>query len=184
MNAGVEVPDGTVIDAHGHPTRDPHVLFEEPSGALRTFAGHKGHALAMVCELLGAAMTGGVTGRDEHLPDVPGVINNMLAIVFDPARLGTGASFEHECGAFIDWVRSSEPDEIGAALGGVLMPGEPERLSRAARATHIPIDTGTLEELAAAARRVGEGSEAEAEAGGAPRVPDPRTLVDHGPEGA
>ena len=201
MNAGVEAPEGTIIDASGRPTRDPRVLFEEPTGALRTFAGHKGHALAMVCELLGAAMTGGVTGRDEHLPDVPGVINNMLAIVFDPARLGTGASFERECSGFIDWVRSSRPDEIGEALGGVLMPGDPERLSRAARATHIPFDTGTLDELAAAARRVEEGLDAAGDVAGTgtgaatsetaengskkwtasgttSRVPDPRTLVD------
>jgi len=29
--------------------------------------------------------------------------NNMLAIVFDPARLGSGASFEAEARGFIDW---------------------------------------------------------------------------------
>ena len=121
----------------------------------------------MVCELLGAAMSGGVTGRAAHLPSAPGVINNMLAIVFDPVRLGTAASFEREAAGFVDWVRSARPDEIGAALGGVLVPGDPERASRAARSRHVPIDAGTLAELAAAARAVDPA-----------RVPDPATLVE------
>ena len=172
MNAGKPVPEGSIIDAEGRATTDPRVLFEEPAGALRTFAAHKGHALAIVCELLGAAMTGGVTGRDEHLPDKPGVINNMLAIVFDPARLGTGSSFERETSGFLDWVRSSRLDAVGEALGGILVPGEPERLSRAARATRMPIDAGTLAALADAAAMVN------ARRGERAAVADPRTLAD------
>ena len=175
MSAGAAVPDGTVIDARGQPTTDPRVLFEEPGGALRTFAGHKGHALAMVCELLGAAMTGGVTGRPAHLPEVPGVINNMLAIVFDPERLGTGASFEREASAFVEWVRSAALDELGEALGGILMPGDPERLSRVARAAHVPLDAGTLAELARAARLV---DEHRAPGGGRAPLVDPHELLE------
>jgi len=154
MNAGKAVPAGTVIDAAGQPCLDPRVLFEPPIGALKTFAEHKGHALAMVCELLGAAMIGGVTGRDVHLPKVPGVINNMLAILFDPARLGTAESFEREASGFIAWVQSARRDEVGEALGGILMPGDPERLSRNARARTIPLDDGTLDALATAATLV------------------------------
>ena len=69
------------------------------------------------------------------------------------------------------------------------MPGDPERLGRAARATHISIDTGTLDALAEAARRVEEGPDApgadaaasgtaDGSAGGTYRVSDPRTPVD------
>ena len=171
MNAGRAVPEGSVIDAAGRPTTDPRVLFDEPGGALRTFAEHKGHALAIVCELLGAALTGGVTGRDANLPDRPGIVNNMLAIVFDPARLGTGPSFERETTGFVDWVRSSRLDAIGEALGGVLMPGEPERRSRAARARHLPLDDSTLAQLAAAAEAVN------ARRGSGVPLPDPRSLI-------
>ena len=169
MNSGKSVPEGTLVDAEGRPTSDPHALFADPGGALRTFAGHKGHALAIVCELLGAALSGGVTGRDVHLPDKPGIVNNMLAIVFDPARLGTSASFERETTGFIEWVRSARLDDVGEALGGILMPGEPERRSRSARAAAIPLDAGTMTELAAAARLVGERGEVV--------VPDPYTLA-------
>jgi len=171
MNAGKPVPEGSVIDADGRATTDPRVLFEEPAGALRTFAGHKGHALAMVCELLGSALIGGVTGRDVHLPDKPGIVNNMLAIVFDPARLDTAASFEREAGGFIDWVRSSSLDEVGEALGGILVPGEPEMRSRAARAAHVPLDAGTLAALADAAVKVNS------RVGDVSAVSDPHTLL-------
>jgi len=169
LNAGKSVPPGTVIDSEGRPTTDPRAVFDEPLGALRTFAEHKGHALAMVCELLGAAMIGGVAGHPEHFQKGPGVINNMLTLLFDPERLGTQASFEREASAFIDWVQSAKSDEIGEALGGVLMPGDTERLSRAARAERMPLDDGTLSGLAEAAVR--------ASARGGAAVEDPRSLV-------
>ncbi len=38
-----------------------------PGGALVPFAQHKGYALAMVCEMLGAALTGGDTTRPATL---------------------------------------------------------------------------------------------------------------------
>ena len=176
MRRGVPVPDGTVIDAEGRPTTDPRVLFEPPIGALRTFAGHKGHALSIVCELLGAAMIGGPTGhRANHLP-VPGVINNMLAILIDPERLGAGAAFGLEMDELVDWVRSARLDADGRALGGVLMPGEPEVRSRAERRAHVPLDANTLDGLADAARRAGA-------MGGGDALVDPWSLVDGAPSG-
>ena len=113
----------------------------------------------------------------------------MLAIVFDPARLDTAESFEREMTGFVDWVRSARLDEVGEALGGILMPGDPERRSRAARAAHVPIDAGTLTELAEAARAVNErvrataGGRAERDDGAAP-VGDPVELVDEAPASA
>ena len=156
MNAGRAVPAGSVIDACGNGSTDPRVLFDEPVGALRTFAEHKGHALAIVCELLGAALTGGESGRDVNLSKTPGIVNNMLVILFDPERLGTAESFEREASGFVEWVRSARLDDVGEALGGILMPGEPERRCREARATHIPIDSGTLESLRLAGRAVAQ----------------------------
>ena len=119
MNKGVPVPVGSTIDAQGRPTTDPSVLFEEPMGAIRTFAEHKGHALAMVVELLGAAMIGGKATYPKNYPANFGVMNNMLAIVFDPAQLGTGAAFETETREFVQWVQSARLDEVGEQLGGI-----------------------------------------------------------------
>src|SRR5256885_13140775 len=95
---------------------------EGPRGALVTFAGHKGYALAMICELLGAALTGGPTTRPANLTMKHALWDNMLAIVFDPARLGAGASFEAEARGFIDLGRSAP---LSRAVDSILMARDP-----------------------------------------------------------
>jgi uncharacterized oxidoreductase len=148
-NQGERVPAGSLLDAGGRPTEDPAVMFApegEASGALRTAGGHKGHALAMVCELLGAALAGGDTVASVAPQPVHGIWNSMLAIVFDPERMRTGQSFETLAREFVDWVRATPvaPDNPASA---VLAPGDPERAARRARAQVIPIDPETVEQL-------------------------------------
>ena len=157
-NKQVPVPPGCLIDAEGQPTDDPAVLFEPPEGphgALVPFARHKGFALSMVCELLGAALTGGETTHPANLPARYGVWNNMLAIVFDPARMAGGQGFETEARHFVDWVQSARLSADGQALGGILMPGDIERRTRAERAQQVPVDSGTLAQLDQAAAAIG-----------------------------
>ncbi len=153
-NKGVPVPPGCLLDAGGQPTGDPAVMFPpagEAQGALRAFGEHKGYVLAVMCELLGAAVTGGHTIRPETLTHEHAVWNNMLAIVFDPARLGSSTTFGHEVQAFVDWLRSSQ---LQAGSDAIRLPGEPERAWRKARAEWIPVDSGTLAQLDDAAARV------------------------------
>lgn len=153
-NKRVDVPDGSLLDRHGAPTNDPSVMFPpagvEP-GALLPFGGHKGYALAMVCELLGAALTGGETTRPGHIGMQHAIWNNMLAIVFDPHNLATADVFGDEFDAYVDWVRSA-PTRDGTER--ILLPGEPERLTRQARADAIPMDAGTLAQMDDAAAAV------------------------------
>lgn len=149
-NKRVPVPPGSLIDAQGEPTDDPAVMFEPPEGphgALMPFANHKGYALAMVCELLGAALTGGETMHPAHMQVKYAIWNNMLTLVFDPNRLGTGERFEQEARTFVEWVRSAKLSEVGRELGGILMPGDPERVSREKRAKAVPVDSGTLAQM-------------------------------------
>ena len=112
------VPAGCLLDADGAPTTDPQAMYPatgDGMGALQTFggpvAGHKGYALAFMCELLGAAVAGGQIIRPATLQRNAGVWNNMLAIVFDPARRGSSATLGHEVQAFIDWVRAPADHE-------------------------------------------------------------------------
>jgi uncharacterized oxidoreductase len=150
----VQVPEGSLIDAMGRPTRDPNVMFEPPEGphgALQTSAGHKGYALAMVCELLGAALTGGATAAPAHRTMQFAIWNSMLAIVFDPNRIGPAERFAAEARDFTEWVQSAP---LSGATDRIMMPGDPERRARAARADGLPIDLGTLDELDQAARLV------------------------------
>jgi uncharacterized oxidoreductase len=156
QNKQVKVPPGSLLDQHGAPTDDPSVMFPPagtPPGALLPFAGHKGYALAMVCELLGAALIGGDTTRPAHSTMKHAIWNNMLTIVFDPKRMGSGTAFSDELSAFIDWVKSVplRPDS-----SGVLIPGEPEQIMRRQRAEAVPIDAGTLAQMDAAAAAIAQ----------------------------
>lgn len=155
-NKGVPVPAGSLMDPQGHPTDDPSVMFPPagtPQGALRTFGEHKGYVLAVMCELLGAAVTGGHTIRPETLTHEHAVWNNMLAILFDPARLGTSTTFGHEVEAFVAWLKASR---LQPGNDAIRLPGDPERAWRRARAEYIPVDDGTLAQLDDAAARVSQ----------------------------
>jgi uncharacterized oxidoreductase len=72
-----------LLDDQGNPTAEPKFGVIEPFGALRTFGLHKGYGLAMVCELLGGALTGGGTWHSDDRSKKR-VWNGMLAIVIDP----------------------------------------------------------------------------------------------------
>jgi uncharacterized oxidoreductase len=153
-NSGKRVPDHMLMDAQGEYTDDPAALFPpagQPGGALVPFAEHKGYALAMVVEVLAAALTGGETTRPGHLKYQHAVWNNMLAMVFDPARLSDQQLFGAEVDAFVEWVQSAR---LRDNTEPILMPGDPERASRRARAERMPVDEGTLAELDAAAAAV------------------------------
>jgi uncharacterized oxidoreductase len=150
-NKGEQIADGTLLDAAGQPTTDPHVMYRRPRGALLTFAEHKGYALAFICEILAGAVTGSGTMRPER-QDAESVTNGMLLVVIDPARLAEPAWINDEIQAMTNYVTSSPPRNPGEP---VLIPGDPERLMRAKRlAEGVPIDDETWREFAAAARTV------------------------------
>ena len=151
-NRKARAPAGTLIDHEGRPTTDPAVMYEEPVGALLTAAGHKGYALAMVCDLLGSALFGGATPHPSRVR-VPGLYNNMLAIVFDPARFGAAEHFEQESRDFIAYVQSARRASADTAIE---VPGDSERRYRIQRARALPVDGGTLRTLDEAARAIYE----------------------------
>jgi uncharacterized oxidoreductase len=155
-NQGREVQPGLLMDEHGHPTTNPGVVVAPQAnglfGALMPFGEHKGYGLAVACELLGGALTGGGTW---HQPSVLGraVINGMLTILIDPARLGTQAALETEALAFVDWLRQSPPAD---GFDAVQIAGEPERKARLQRERDgIEIDLHTWQEIVEAAGKVG-----------------------------
>ncbi len=160
-NEGQQVPDGYLIDQDGRPTNDPGVVVVPQAsgpggaglfGALLPFGEHKGYGMAVACELLGGALTGSGTW---HRPadQQRAVINGMLAILIDPARLGTQQTFEQESLAFIDWLRQSPP---AAGFDAVRIAGEPEREARRKRERDgIAVDAHTWSEIVAAGNKVG-----------------------------
>lgn len=159
FNKGVPLEPGTILDVEGNPTTDPRYTVIEPFGAILPFGEHKGSGLALICELLGGALTGGATevgavkrGRQ--------VLNGMFSILVDPNKLGTAENLAQEIESYVAWHTASP---AAAGVSHVKIAGEPEREWKAQRlAEGIPVDEATWGEILASADKVGLGR-AEAE---------------------
>jgi uncharacterized oxidoreductase len=150
-NKGAKVPNGWLIDDQGKPTDDPRWGVLPPLGAMLTFGEHKGYGLAVACELLGGALTGGgVTDYDNKTRRR--VLNGMLSILIDPARLGTAEVFAKDARSYLKWLRESRP---APGFDRVRIAGEPERETRARREREgVPVDAETWNEIRAAAAKL------------------------------
>ena len=150
-NKREEVSPDWLLDDHGNPTSEARFGVIEPFGALRTFGLYKGYGLAVVCELLGGALTGNGTWHSEDRSKKR-VWNGMFTIVIDPARLGTADAFAGETTAFLESLRRSP---VAPGFDKVRIAGEPERETRARREREgIPVDDNTWQEIVAAAAKL------------------------------
>ena len=150
LNQGVPVAENCIIDSQGKPTTDPRVFYADPPGAILSIAGHKGYGLAVMCEVLAGALTGGGCSNPVNAGRV---VNGMLSVFLDPARFQSDAAFTAEVNRFIEWVKSAEkatPD------GEILMPGEIEARTKAKRLKGgIEIDETTWKQIVETAKSVG-----------------------------
>ena len=117
-------------------------------GALRAFGDHKGSGLALMCELLGGALSGNgcpTPGRR--------FANGMLSIYIDPVRIDPDGVFPAEAARFISYVKAAKPVPPAEEA---LLPGEPEARTRAQRlASGIPLPQETWNMLLDMARSLG-----------------------------
>jgi len=151
-NEGRRMPPDCVLDARGEPSDDPQVLFNDPIGALLPFGEHKGYAFSLICDLLAGAIAGGGTLRPENQTQDT-ITNAMLAFILDPNRIGSSDWIKEEIATMTAYVTASPPRKEGEP---VLIPGDPERLTRARRlAGGLPIDPVTWAEILDAARSLG-----------------------------
>ena len=150
-NKGEKVPLGRLIDNEGRPTDDPRYAVVPPYGAMLPFGEHKGSGMAIACELLGGALTGGGTWHYGESTKQR-VMNGMLTIVIDPQRLGTADAFARETRQFLDWLRAGRP---APGFDKVRIAGDPEREYRAKRERDgIPVDEQTWKEIRSASVKV------------------------------
>ena len=156
---GKSLPADALIDADGTVSGDPHVLYgdyapdgprdyRKGTGALRAFGDHKGSGLALICELLGGALTGnGATGPGKRFA------NGMLALFIDPARIDPSALFANDMAAYLEYYRSSKP---AAENDPILTPGMMERQRRRDRSAHgIELAEDAWASIVATARALG-----------------------------
>jgi hydroxycarboxylate dehydrogenase B len=158
---GKRLPKGALIDCDGTLSEDPHTLYgpytpDGPrdhtagSGAIRAFGEHKGSGLAFICELLGGGLTGtGATAPNRRFA------NGMLAFYVDPDVIDTGNVFDEEITRYVDFIRATRPV---AGVDQVLIPGDPERKTRAERGKNgIPLPDDTWVAIVNTARELGVG---------------------------
>ena len=148
-NEARPLPAGWLLDAEGRPTTDAAALYGTPHGGILPLggsAGHKGFALGLLVEILGAALAG-------HRSDDPNVVGNGVCfIVLDPAAFGPLEQFKQLVSDTVAYVKSSPP---AVGFDEVLVPGELEfRTLRRRSQEGLPVDDVTWRAIEEHARRL------------------------------
>ncbi|HBF64260.1 MAG TPA: malate/lactate/ureidoglycolate dehydrogenase [Gammaproteobacteria bacterium] len=150
---GEPVPEHSLVDRNGLETTDASVIFsKDGGGAMQPFGLHKGYGLMVMCELLGGALGGNFTMQPGN-QRAGATLNNMLSIILDPSAVGDLAAYDAEVTAMIDYIYASKAAQ---GVEKVLIPGDPERQSLAARSTNgIDIDENSWQDITNAANAAG-----------------------------
>ncbi len=156
---GKQLRPDALVGPDGNAGNDPHLLYGdyEPTGprdprvgpgAIRTFGEHKGSGLAMMCELLGGALTGnGCTEWGRRFS------NGMFSFYVDPERIDPGQIFPQEVSRYVDFVKQATPLVPGTQP---MVPGEPEIRSRERRLRDgVPLSANTWAAILETAASVG-----------------------------
>lgn len=87
LREGREIPMDWGLDKDGRPSSDAREIL---TGAVLPFGGHKGAGLALMMELLTAALAGGAFGNEIQAGDRSGIDpdSSKLFIALDPAAFG------------------------------------------------------------------------------------------------
>ena len=141
--AGMPLPEGIAVDGEGRPIRDPDAVGK---GALLAFGGAKGYGLALMVEILSAALTGAMfsTGINSMFTNFSeSGKNGHFFLAIDVARFMEPALFLERLESLLETVRGS-----GRPGESVLIPGEMrwrhyhENLQRG-----VPLDDATVDAL-------------------------------------
>ena len=144
---GVPLPAGVLIDKEGVLTTDPNALYE--GGALLPVGGHKGYALAMMVDVLGLAL-GGADEPEMQAPD--GANSGSFFLAIDPTVFRPFEGYAGSVERLVERVTSVPP---APGFEKVLLPGEPEQMSRASRAAALSLPEATWSAIAADAGSLG-----------------------------
>lgn len=161
-SGGKPLPDDALITADGALSADPLELYGDVAegaslnprngpGALRAMGDHKGSGLALICELLAGALTGSGCAGPAERP----VANGMLSLYMAVEAFDDDNFVAREVEAYAEFVKSARPV---TADGEVLLPGEPERRTRAERLiAGVPLAEAAWAAIRRTAETVGVG---------------------------
>jgi LDH2 family malate/lactate/ureidoglycolate dehydrogenase len=142
---GVELPPGCILDRNGNPSTNPEDFYN--GGVLLPFGGHKGYGLSMIVEMLGGALVPGAAyNRD-------GRGGGAVILAVDATTFQSAESYEQAADGILQRIKAIPPAK---GFNEVLLPGEPELLSKAERlANGIPVAEATWNAIVEAGRSVG-----------------------------
>ena len=141
--AGHDLKPGMGVDRDGQPTNDPKAILD--GGALLPFGGHKGNSIALMVEILSAALTGGYFSGEFDWSGHKGAqtpFTGQFFIVIDPERGGNDVFADRVAGIC----------DLVLEAGQERLPGERRHLTRARAAeAGIPLSSENYEKLRALA---------------------------------
>lgn len=157
---GALLPEGSIQDREGRPSRDPEAFYA--GGALLpvggALSGHKGYGLALASALLGGLA---MIGEPEATPiwatvsggDTRGRVTGVFVQVIDPGAFGDADLYRAAVDETLAAAKRVPPADGHAE---VLYPGEPELRARAARGRDgIALPAATWSDLGQVALRFG-----------------------------
>lgn len=162
---GEPVPAGWVLDERGAPVTDPALADDRvwrrdtggltPLGGTPEMASHKGYGLAVMVQLLSAALSGASFSpvrKRTRLPSAPDDIGHFF-LAIDPRAFRDAGAFEDDVDAVVDELHGTAP--VDAALP-VLVAGDPEARAREERARGgVPVPPALREQVQAICARCG-----------------------------
>ena len=136
------LPPGSIVDKEGRPTTSVEDFYA--GGMILPAGGHKGSALSLVAALLGAGLTA-------EQPATGGRGGGVFVLAINPRAF---AEPEAYAGTIDNMAAAARAVPPAPGFERVLLPGEPEALSRAERQQNgVPIPADTWHALEAAAAR-------------------------------
>lgn len=151
------IPLGWAIDAHGMPAEDPH---EAMKGVVLPMAGYKGYGIAFINEVLAAVLPGATLSMDvskAFLREGATALDSWgighLAVAIDVSAFEDPERFAVRVDHFVSAVRGSG---LAPGYDRIMVPGEPEVLTRRHRLEHgVPLSGAVLQVLRSFSRDVG-----------------------------
>jgi len=146
---GESLPEGCIVDREGRPSCNPADYYN--GGMLLPAAGHKGYALALLVEILAGVLSGAGSPVLEGWGTA--TTNGAFFIVLSPRGFTLAEEFASSVARLSETVKAVP---AVAPQTEVLLPGEPETRTAAARLPHgIELPETTWLAIQAAAARVG-----------------------------